>query len=126
LQQHVLWLFTGSEHTSQAAHEQRRFQLLPLICVTPTYPARVSLIGSPNGGALLRISVYEFLHISSDFAAACRRPWEKNPRTWLHKLLEPQVTKVLVCDPLKNVLLKAGNKNDRIDARKLAELSPMK
>jgi transposase len=29
---------------------------------------------------------------------------------------------VLVCDPRKNALLKAGNKNDRIDARKLAEL----
>jgi hypothetical protein len=29
---------------------------------------------------------------------------------------------VVVCDPRKNALLKAGNKNDRIDARKLAEL----
>ena len=29
---------------------------------------------------------------------------------------------MLVCDPRKNALLKAGNKNDRIDARKLAEL----
>jgi transposase len=27
-----------------------------------------------------------------------------------------------VCDPRKNALLKSGNKNDRIDARKLAEL----
>src|SRR5712691_2421578 len=41
---------------------------------------------------------------------------------WLHDLLKPHVTKVLVCDPRKNALLKAGNKNDRIDARKLAEL----
>jgi transposase len=41
---------------------------------------------------------------------------------WLHDLLKPQVTKVLVCDPRKNALLKAGNKNDRIDARKLADL----
>ena len=41
---------------------------------------------------------------------------------WLHDLLKPYVTKVLVCDPRKNSLLKAGNKNDRIDARKLAEL----
>jgi hypothetical protein len=38
---------------------------------------------------------------------------------WLHDLLKPHVTKVLVCDPRKNSLLKAGNKNDRIDARKL-------
>ena len=29
---------------------------------------------------------------------------------------------MLVCDPRKNALLKVGNKNDRIDARKLAEL----
>src|ERR1700726_3851454 len=41
---------------------------------------------------------------------------------WLHDLLKPHVTEVLVCDPRKNALLKAGNKNDRIDARKLAEL----
>ena len=41
---------------------------------------------------------------------------------WLHDLLKPHVTKVLVCDPRKNSLLKAGNKSDRIDARKLADL----
>jgi hypothetical protein len=28
----------------------------------------------------------------------------------------------LACDPRKNALLKAGNKNDRSDARKLSEL----
>src|SRR3989442_7982033 len=41
---------------------------------------------------------------------------------WLYALLKPQVTRVLVCDPRKNALLKIGNKSDRIDARKLAEL----
>src|ERR1700690_4122566 len=41
---------------------------------------------------------------------------------WLHDLLKPHVTKVEVCDPRKNALLKEGNKNDRIDARKLATL----
>jgi transposase len=41
---------------------------------------------------------------------------------WLHDLLKPHVTKVLVCNPRKNALLKEGNKNDRIDARKLANL----
>jgi transposase len=41
---------------------------------------------------------------------------------WLHDLLKPHVTQVLVCDPRKNALLKSGNKNDRIDARKLADL----
>src|SRR6266567_8463031 len=41
---------------------------------------------------------------------------------WLHDLLKPHVTKVLVCDPRKNASLKMGNKSDRIDARKLADL----
>src|SRR6202521_3745208 len=41
---------------------------------------------------------------------------------WLHDLLKPHVIEVLVCDPRKNALLKAGDKSDRIDARKLAEL----
>src|SRR5215470_14207472 len=41
---------------------------------------------------------------------------------WLHDLLLPHVARVLVCDSRKNALLKAGNKNDRIDARKLSDL----
>ncbi len=41
---------------------------------------------------------------------------------WLHDLLKPHVTRVLVCDPRRNALLKVGNKSDRIDSRKLAEL----
>jgi transposase len=41
---------------------------------------------------------------------------------WLYDLLKPHVHEVLVCDPRKNALLKVGNKSDRIDARKLAEL----
>src|SRR6202165_17979 len=41
---------------------------------------------------------------------------------WLHDLLKPHVTEVVVCDPRKNALLKDGNKSDKIDARKLADL----
>jgi transposase len=41
---------------------------------------------------------------------------------WLYDLLRPHVREVVVCDPRKNALLKVGNKSDRIDARKLAEL----
>lgn len=41
---------------------------------------------------------------------------------WLHDLLQPHVTRVVACDPRKNALLKAGNRNDRVDACKLAEL----
>ena len=41
---------------------------------------------------------------------------------WLYDLLNPHVAKLVVCNPRKNALLKYGNKSDRIDARKLAEL----
>ena len=41
---------------------------------------------------------------------------------WLYDLVKPHVTKIVVCDPRKNALLKEGNKSDQIDARKLAEL----
>ena len=41
---------------------------------------------------------------------------------WLYDLLKPHVTKVVVCDPRKNALMKEGNKSDKIDARRLAEL----
>jgi len=41
---------------------------------------------------------------------------------WLYDLLKPRVTKVVVCDPPRNALLKEGNKSDRIDAQNLAEL----
>src|SRR6202165_2153560 len=41
---------------------------------------------------------------------------------WLYDLLKPHVTELVVCDPRKNVLLKEGNKSDKIDARKLADL----
>src|ERR1017187_3010075 len=41
---------------------------------------------------------------------------------WLYDLLSPHVDKLVVCNPRKNALLKDGNKSDRIDARKLAEL----
>jgi len=41
---------------------------------------------------------------------------------WLYDLLTPYVTKVVVCDPRRNALLKEGSASDRIDARRLAEL----
>jgi hypothetical protein len=41
---------------------------------------------------------------------------------WLYDLLKPHVSKIVVCDPRRNALLKEGSKSDRIDARKLAEL----
>jgi len=41
---------------------------------------------------------------------------------WLYDLLRPHVTRIVVCNPRRNALLKDGNKSDRIDAQKLAEL----
>jgi len=41
---------------------------------------------------------------------------------WLYDLLVRRVAKLVVCNPRKNALLKAGNKSDTVDARKLAEL----
>jgi transposase len=39
---------------------------------------------------------------------------------WLYDVIEPHVAKLIVCDPRKNKL--DGNKSDKIDARRLAEL----
>ena len=47
---------------------------------------------------------------------------EGTSAAWLYDLLKPQVTKMVVCNPRRNALLKEGSKSDRIDARKLAEL----
>jgi CheY-like chemotaxis protein len=41
---------------------------------------------------------------------------------WLYDLLKPHADKLVVCNPRKNALLKDGNKSDRVDARKLADL----
>src|ERR1700747_2813229 len=49
--------------------------------------------------------------------------WEEGTwAAWLYDLLQPQVARVLVCDPRRNALLKEGNKSDKVDARKLADL----
>ena len=47
---------------------------------------------------------------------------EGTSAAWLYDLLKPYVAKVIGCDPRKNALLNAGNKNDRVDARKLSQL----
>lgn len=41
---------------------------------------------------------------------------------WLYDVLKRTKTKVTVCDPRKNRLLRDGNKSDKVDARKLAQL----
>src|ERR687893_1560160 len=41
---------------------------------------------------------------------------------WLYDVLKKTTAKVTVCDPRKNRLLRDGNKSDKVDARKLAQL----
>jgi transposase len=47
---------------------------------------------------------------------------EGTQANWLHDVVRGLVTEVVVCDPRHNKLLQSGNKNDRVDAEKLAEL----
>src|SRR5713101_8482334 len=65
-------------------------------------------------------SILQFIH---GLRGELHVTWEEGTwAAWLYDLLQPHVARVLVCDPRKNALLKVGNKNDRIDARKLSEL----
>lgn len=41
---------------------------------------------------------------------------------WLYDTLKLTTARVIVCDPRKNRLLQEGNKSDKVDARKLAQL----
>ncbi len=51
---------------------------------------------------------------------------EGNHAAWLYDVVKPLVKRLVVCNPKHNHLLKQGSKNDRIDARKLAELLRLK
>ena len=65
-------------------------------------------------------SILQFIH---GLRGELHVTWEEGTwAAWLYDLLQPQVTRVLVCDPRRNALLKEGNKSDKIDARKLADL----
>jgi transposase len=47
---------------------------------------------------------------------------EGTQANWLHDVVRALVSEVVVCDPRHNKLLQSGNKSDRVDAQKLAEL----
>jgi transposase len=65
-------------------------------------------------------SILQFIH---GLRGELQVTWEEGTwAAWLYDLLQPQVKRVLVCDPRRNALLKEGNKSDKIDARKLADL----
>jgi hypothetical protein len=66
------------------------------------------------------ITILEFVH---GLRGSLHLTFEEGTwAAWLYDLLKPHVTKLVVCDPRRNGYLKQGSKNDRIDARKLAEL----
>jgi hypothetical protein len=65
-------------------------------------------------------SILQFIH---GLRGELHVTWEEGAwAAWLYDLLKPHVHQVLVCDPRRNALLKEGNKSDKIDARKLADL----
>jgi transposase len=65
-------------------------------------------------------SILQFIH---GLRGELHVTWEEGTwAAWLYDLLKPHVQQVLVCDPRRNALLKEGNKSDKIDARKLADL----
>src|SRR5712692_5310604 len=65
-------------------------------------------------------SILQFVH---GLRGELHVTWEEGTwAAWLYDLLQPQVARVLVCDPRRNALLKEGNKNDKVDTRKLADL----
>jgi hypothetical protein len=89
----------------------------PVLLASPIVPTAAIAAGQPR---LLRPSRTGFV------ASACIGSANHPPRqlvVWgLYDLLKPRVDKLVVCNPRKNALLKDGNKSDRIDARKPAEL----
>jgi hypothetical protein len=47
---------------------------------------------------------------------------EGTSAAWLYDLLKPHMTELIVCDPRKNASMREDSQNDKIDARRLAEL----
>jgi transposase len=92
------------------------------------HQATISLAVLDSGGNLVMESTLEtkaetILQFIRGLRGSLHLTFEEGTcAAWLHDLLKPHVTEVLVCDPRKNALLRVGNKNDREDARTLAEL----
>ena len=98
--------------------------ILGWMCIRPTISAAVR---DSDGKLVLEAiletkaeTILQFIHGLRDSLHVTFE--EGTSADWLYTLLKPHVTRVLVCDPRKNALLKVGNKGDRIDARKLSEL----
>ncbi len=92
------------------------------------HQASISVAVTDAGGKLVMESVIEtkaatILEFLQGLRGSLWVTFEEGTSAgWLYDLLKPRVAKVMVCNPRKNALLKAGNKNDRVDARKLTDL----
>ena len=92
------------------------------------HQATISVAVLDHSGKLVMESIVETKASTIlDFLAGLRGTLavtfeEGTSAAWLYDLLRPHVPRLVVCNPRKNALLKQGNKSDRIDARKLAEL----
>jgi hypothetical protein len=65
-------------------------------------------------------SILQFLH---GLRGELHVTWEEGTwAAWLYDLLQPHVPHIVVCNPRRNALLKEGNKSDKVDAGKLADL----
>jgi transposase len=92
------------------------------------HQASISIAVRDSSGKLVMESIIEtkattVLEFVKGLNGSLRVTFEEGTSAaWLYDLLKPHVAKVIVCDPRKNALLKMGNKNDRVDARKLSDL----
>jgi len=88
----------------------------------------ISLAVMNTAGKLLMESIIEtkastILEFFAGLRGDLRVTFEEGTwAAWLYDLLQAHVTEIVVCNPRKNALLKDGNKSDRVDARKLADL----
>jgi len=92
------------------------------------HQATISVAGMDRKGKLIMECVLEtkaatILGVVQGLPGTLSLTFEEGTSAaWLHDLLKPHVSRLVVCDPRKAALLKEGNKSDRIDARKLAKL----
>src|SRR5207237_7210106 len=85
-------------------------------CMSPRLPAFAKNKGAKVG----QPASLDFIH---GLPGTLHLTFEEGTHSaWLYDLLARRVARVVVCNPRQNALLKAGNKSDTSDARKLAEL----
>lgn len=81
----------------------------------------------PNGKLLsqstIQTSAPQIRDFISGLSGTIHLTFEEGTQAvWLYDLIKPLVAELIVCDPRQNHLLKSGNKADRVDANKLAQL----